>query len=43
MNDTQILDAGYKEYKPSSFHSDGITKCFQKRFDDEIGKNISLI
>lgn len=38
MNDNDILDVGYTEYKPSPFHSDSITKCFQKRFDDEKGK-----
>ena len=38
MNDKEILDNGYREYKPTRFHSEGITKCFQKRFDDECGK-----
>lgn len=38
MNDNDILNAGYKEYKPTPFHSEGVTRCFQKRFDDEKGK-----
>ena len=38
MNDKEILENGYHEYKPTCFHNDGITKCFQKRFDDDIGK-----
>ena len=38
MDDKEILENGYHEYEPTCFHSDGITKCFQKRFDDDIGK-----
>ena len=38
MTDQDILDRGYKEYKPTPFHNSGIVKCFQKRFDDGTGK-----
>lgn len=37
-NDQFFIDKGYKEYPPSGFHNQCIAKCFQKRFDDEIGK-----
>ena len=33
----RILEKGYKEFRPTEFHHD-IDKCYQKRFDDEIGK-----
>jgi hypothetical protein len=38
LTDDIILARGYKEYKPTAFHSEGIIKCFQKRFDDDKGK-----
>lgn len=38
MTDNDIIKRGYDEYKPSPFHSSGIVKCFQKRFDDDNGK-----
>lgn len=38
MTDVEIINAGYKEYKPTPFHSEAVTKCFQKRFDDDYGK-----
>jgi hypothetical protein len=38
LTDEIILSEGYKEYKPTKFHNQGVVKCFQKRFDDEAGK-----
>ena len=38
MTDNDILNAKYKEFEPSPFHNSGVTKCFQKRFDDDVGK-----
>lgn len=38
MNDEYVLAKGYKEYTPTHFHNESIVKCFQKRFDDNIGK-----
>lgn len=38
MKDREIIDKGYKEFKPDPIHYKGIMKCFQKRFDDDIGK-----
>ena len=37
MTDQEILERGYHEYRPTPFHSDGIEKCFQKRFRDKNG------
>lgn len=36
--DEYLRIKGYKEFKPSPIDNQGICKCFQKRFDDEIGK-----
>ena len=33
-----LKEKGYKEYKPTSFHHENVARCYQKRFDDEIGK-----
>lgn len=33
-----MTDRGYKEFEPTRFHSAGIRRCFQKRFDDDTGK-----
>lgn len=38
MIDNDIINAGYKEFEPSPFHNKGVSKCFQKRFDDDVGK-----
>lgn len=38
MNDKLFLEKGYKEFSPSELDSEAVSKCFQKRFDDEIGK-----
>lgn len=38
MTDEYIIEKGYKEFAPSRFDNASIVKCFQKRFDDEIGK-----
>ena len=38
MMDQRLIEMGYKEYTPPPFVSNNIEKCFQKRFDDEIGK-----
>ena len=38
MTDEYIIEKGYKEFKPTRFHSSDTSKCFQKRFDDDIGK-----
>ena len=37
MTDKDIIERGYAEYKPTIFDHH-VEKCFQKRFDDEIGK-----
>lgn len=37
MTDQDILERGYHEYEPTMFDHH-VEKCFQKRFDDEIGK-----
>lgn len=37
-NDEYFSNKGYKEYPPSKFHNASISKCFQKRFDDSVGK-----
>lgn len=36
--DEYLIRRGYKEFAPTSFDSVHVSKCFQKRFDDEIGK-----
>ena len=33
-----LEDRGYKRYSPSVIDGEGVTDCFQKRFDDEKGK-----
>lgn len=38
MTDDELIEHGYKEYKPTSFDHESVEKCFQKRFDDDIGK-----
>ena len=38
MTEQLILECGYQEYKPSPLEHEGITKCWQKRFDDDVGK-----
>ena len=38
MTDEYIIEKGYKEFEPSSLKNNSISKCFQKRFDDENGK-----
>ena len=38
MTDQDILDFGFYEFKPSPLESDGVEKCFQKRYDDTNGK-----
>lgn len=38
MKEKYILEKGYKEFKPTQIHSDRTSKCFQRRFDDDIGK-----
>ena len=39
--DDYFLDRGYKKYNKTPFQSDMILYNFQKRFDDDVGKNIS--
>lgn len=34
----KLIARGYHEYLPSPLDHQGIQRCFQKRFDDEIGK-----
>jgi len=34
----QLLEAGYKEYKPSSISSTYVTNCYQKCYADSNGK-----
>ena len=36
--DEYIVSKGYKEFEPTSFDNSSVIKCFQKRFDDKIGK-----
>ena len=38
MTDQDLLDRGFKRYPRAWFESDGIDVCFQKRYDDEVGK-----
>ena len=38
MTDEYIIEKGYKEFEPSPLKNNSISKCFQKRFDDENGK-----
>lgn len=38
MYDRDFLNAGFSEYKPGPFDPSGVEKCFQKRYDDELGK-----
>lgn len=38
MENKDLLNRGYHRYAPTRFHADGITDCFQKRFDDKKGK-----
>lgn len=38
MTDQELLDRGYKQYKPSPLCHKSIEACFQKRFDDDVGK-----
>ena len=33
-----FTDRGYKQYRPTQFHSRWVSCCWQKRFDDERGK-----
>lgn len=42
LTDEIILQKGYKEYPPTRFHNSSIVKCFQKRFDDDVGKRYFL-
>lgn len=38
INDEYILGKGYKEFKPTCLNDESVVSCFQKRFDDEMGK-----
>ena len=38
MNDTELLENGYAQFKPSSFDEEGVETCFQKRITDKVGK-----
>jgi hypothetical protein len=38
ITEKMILEHGYQEYRKSPYESECITKCWQKRFDDDIGK-----
>lgn len=38
MCDKDFINKGYKEYKPSPVDNECVVRCFQKRFDDDIGK-----
>lgn len=37
-----LLSNGFHEYKPTPFDNESIRTCFQKRYDDEIGKKYFL-
>lgn len=37
MKDNEILDHGFHEYKPGVLDGHFTERCFQKRYDDEIG------
>ena len=37
-NRMNFADKGYREYKPTAFHNSNVSRCWQKRFDDEHGK-----
>ena len=38
INHEYIISRGYKSYSPTHFHNEYIIQCFQKCFDDDIGK-----
>lgn len=38
MIDDELLKLGFREFKPTAFESNGVETCFQKRYDDEMGK-----
>ncbi len=38
MCDQDLLNLGFKKFSPSSFDSNDVEICFQKRYDNEIGK-----
>lgn len=38
MTDKAFLSKGFSEFRPTAFDSNGVEKCFQKRYDDELGK-----
>ena len=38
MEINELLEKGYKEYSPSAEFEIGVNRMFQKRFDDEYGK-----
>lgn len=38
MTDLDVLKAGYKEYPKTCFDHPSVLRCFQKRFDDDVGK-----
>lgn len=38
MDDNYLIENGFKEFKPGILDNEGVIKCFQKRYDDDIGK-----
>lgn len=38
MTDLDFLENGFHKFQPTQFDSDGVEACFQKRYDDEVGK-----
>lgn len=37
-----LTQYGFKEYRPTPFTDKGVITCFQKRYDDELGKKYFL-
>ena len=38
MTDKEFTDLGFREFAPTPFDSKSVEKCFQKRYDDDVGK-----
>jgi len=38
MTDKDFIERGYREFPPPLIVSENVTRCFQKRFDDAVGK-----
>lgn len=43
MNDSDFLRAGYKEFNRGQLDSEGIETCFQKAYEDLLGRTAYFI